>query len=97
MAEEKKDPFKGKSISATKGGKIKVTPTLKETKMALEGFIAEQPRYKAPKPMNFTQMPATCVCGKSLTLTLQEPHYQHIAWSCFCTSCRWRVTVSLTR
>ncbi len=93
MAEEKKDHFKGKSISATKGGKIKV----KETKLAVEGFITKPSHHKSMKPMNFTQMPATCVCGKPLTLTLQEPHYSHISWSCFCTSCRWRVTVSLTQ
>jgi hypothetical protein len=71
---------------------------VKKSKPILKEELLEIPlNWGVHKPMNFTEMPATCVCGKSLTLTLQNPSYAQISWGCFCTSCRWRVTVSLTR
>jgi len=58
-----------------------------------KGFTPTSP----PKPMNFTQMPAVCVCGKDLTLLLQEPSLGKISWHTFCRDCHWHVSVVLHR
>jgi len=100
MAEEKKDSLKGKSISATKGGKVVVTePNKAETEKTLEFFSwLFAPQKKGhPGRANATKMAVTCVCGKPLMLELQNPSGLSISWGAFCTSCRWRVTVGLTR
>lgn len=100
MAEEKKDCFKGKSISATKGGKVVVTkPNKAETEKTLEfaSWLFAPPKEGSPGRTNATKMSVSCVCGKPLMLDLQIPSPVLISWGAFCTSCRWRVTVGLTR
>ena len=51
----------------------------------------------AKSPIDFTQLPATCVCGKPLMLILQQPSTFNISWRCYCPSCKWHVSVVLTR
>jgi hypothetical protein len=77
--------------------KMKITKE-KEKKASSKEFSAKSRchRKSKTKPMNFTEMPTTCVCGRPLVLLLQGPRFDQIAWSSICPNCRWRVTVSLT-
>lgn len=53
------------------------------------------------KPVNLTQLVHACACGKTLLLELQDPRPASIPpgihWSAWCTSCHFRITLTISK
>lgn len=46
--------------------------------------------------VDMTQRLCTCVCGDSVELLLQKPHFEQISWAARCSNCHWFLRVSVT-